>query len=91
MARIRHTSEPKKISVGFRLYAEVDLTEAELKKIISDGQDRTIIAKLVKEGKVKLGGECTDSYIPGPWIADNDDIPASLRKLNNEEDIEVFV
>ena len=83
--------KPKKISVGFRLYAEVELTTAELKKIISDGRDDTIIAKLVKEGKVRLGGQCTDSYIPGSWIADNDDIPASLRKQNNEEDIEVIV
>lgn len=84
-------AEEKKYKIGFRLYAEVELTEEELKKVASG--DSTPIEKKYKAGDVKLGGG--DSYIPFPWIQDNDELPSELidevSKLSDCDDITVDI
>lgn len=82
-------AEEKKYKIGFRLYAEVELTEEELKAVASG--DSSCIENKYKAGEVKLGGG--DSYIPIPWIQDNDELPSELRdeisKLADYDDITV--
>lgn len=81
----------KKYHIGFRLYAEVELTEEELKKVASG--DSSCIENKYKAGEVKLGGG--DSYIPFPWLQDNDELPSELRdelsKLADCDDITVDI
>ena len=81
----------KKYKIGFRLYAEVELTEAELKEVASG--DSSCIENKYKAGEVKLGGG--DSYIPIPWLQDNDELPRELRdelsELADCEDITVDI
>jgi len=75
----------KKYSIGFRLYAEVQLTEAQLQKVI-DGNAEPI-AKLIEAGKIQLGGG--DSYIPGTWLQDHAELPQSLKNTLNGDDIDL--
>jgi len=71
-------AQGKKYKIGFRLYAEVELTEEEIKAVASG--DSSCIKNKYKAGEVKLGGG--DSYIPLAWFQDNDDIPSALvRKV----------
>lgn len=84
-------AEEKKYKIGFRLYAEVELTEDELKAVASG--DSTCIKNKYKAGKVKLGGG--DNYIPLAWIQDNDELPDELieevNKITNYSDIDVNI
>lgn len=84
-------AEEKKYKIGFRLYAEVELTEDEIKAVASG--DSTCIKNKYKAGKVKLGGD--DSYIPLDWIQDNDELPDELieevNKITNYSDITVDI
>ena len=81
----------KKYKIGFRLYAEVELTEEEIKDVASG--DSTCIKNKYKAGEVKLGGG--DSYIPLDWIQDNDELPSELieyvNKLSNYSDLNVDI
>lgn len=84
-------AEEKKYKIGFRLYAEVELTEDELKAVAKG--DSSCIEKKYNAGEVKLGGG--DSYIPIPWIQDNDALPdeliAEVSKLADYDDITVDI
>lgn len=84
-------AEEKKYKIGFRLYAEVELTEDELKAVAKG--DSSCIENKYKAGDVKLGGG--DSYIPIPWIEDNDELPDELveevSKLADYDDITVEI
>lgn len=84
-------AQEKKYKVGFRLYAEVELTEEEIKAVASG--DSTCIKKKYQAGEVKLGGG--DSYIPLSWFQDNDEIPDELvgevlrRSHYNDIDVDI--
>ena len=84
-------AQEKKYKIGFRLYAEVELTEKEIKAVASG--DSTCIKNKYKAGEVKLGGG--DSYIPLDWIQDNDELPDELvgdvNKLSNYSDLNVDI
>lgn len=84
-------AEQKKYTIGFRLYAEVELTEEEIKAVASG--DSTCIKNKYKAGEVKIGGG--DSYIPLDWIQDNDELPDELieevNKITNYSDIDVKI
>lgn len=84
-------AEEKKYKIGFRLYAEVELTEDELKAVAKG--DSSCIKNKYNAGEVKLGGD--DSYIPIPWIQDNDELPDVLidevSKLADYDDITVDI
>ena len=69
----------KKYKIGFRLYAEVELTEDEIKAVAIG--DSTCIKNKYQNGEVKLGGG--DSYIPLAWVQDNDDLPSELIEVVN--------
>ena len=81
----------KKYKIGFRLYAEVELTEEEIKDVASG--DSTCIKNKYQNGEVKLGGG--DSYIPLDWIQDNDELPDELvgdvNRLSNYSDLNVDI
>lgn len=79
-------AEEKKYTIEFRLYAQVELTEEEIKAVAKD--DTTCIKNKFHAGEVKLGGG--DSYIPLDWIRDNDGIPMDLRQ-EFDSDIEVDI
>lgn len=68
-------AEETKYKIGFRLYAEVELTAEQLKTLAKG--DSRYIESLIAGGQVELGGG--DSYIPLPWLQENDDLPAELR------------
>lgn len=84
-------AQEKKYKVGFRLYAEVELTEEEIKAVASG--DSTCIKNKYQAGEVKLGGG--DSYIPLSWFQDNDEIPDELvgevlrRSHYNDIDVDI--
>ena len=84
-------AQEKKYKIGFRLYAEVELTEDELKAVAKG--DSSCIENKYNAGEVKLGGG--DSYIPIPWIQDNDELPDELveevSKLADYDDITVDI
>ena len=71
--------QEKKYKIGFRLYAEVELTEDEIKAVAIG--DSTCIKNKYQNGEVKLGGG--DSYIPLAWVQDNDDLPSELIEVVN--------
>lgn len=75
----------KKYSIGFRLYAEVELTEKQLQKVI-DGDSKPI-AKLIEAGKIQLGGG--DTYIPCSWLQDHAELPQSLKNTLKGDDIDL--
>lgn len=81
----------KKYKIGFRLYAEVELTAEEIKDVASG--DSTCIKNKYQNGEVKLGGG--DSYIPLDWIQDNDELPDELvgdvNRLSNYSDLNVDI
>ena len=81
----------KKYKIGFRLYAEVELTEEEIKDVASG--DSTCIKNKYQNGEVKLGSG--DSYIPLDWIQDNDELPDELvgdvNRLSNYSDLNVDI
>ena len=81
----------KKYKIGFRLYAEVELTEDEIKAVAIG--DSTCIKNKYQNGEVKLGGG--DSYIPLDWIQDNDELPDELvgdvNRLSNYSDLNVDI
>lgn len=79
-------AEEKKYTIGFRLYAEVELTAEEIKAVASG--DSSCIKTKYQAGEVKLGGG--DSYIPLDWIRENDGIPMDLRQ-EFDSDIEVDI
>ena len=72
-------AQEKKYKIGFRLYAEVELTEDEIKAVAIG--DSTCIKNKYQNGEVKLGGG--DSYIPLAWVQDNDDLPSELIEVVN--------
>lgn len=84
-------AQEKKYKIGFRLYAEVELTEKEIKAVASG--DSTCIKNKYQNGEVKLGGG--DSYIPLAWLQDNDEIPDELvrevlrRSHYNDIDVDI--
>jgi hypothetical protein len=84
-------AQGKKYKIGFRLYAEVELTEEEIKAVASG--DSTCIKNKYKAGEVKLGDG--DSYIPLDWIQDNDELPDALvvdvTRLSKYCDIDVKI
>ena len=84
-------AEEKKYKIGFRLYAEVELTEDELKEVAKG--DSSCIENKYKAGEVKLGGG--DSYIPFPWLQDNGELSEELLeevgKLADYDDITVDI
>lgn len=84
-------AQEKKYKIGFRLYAEVELTEKEIKAVAIG--DSTCIKNKYKAGEVKLGGG--DSYIPLAWIQDNDELPDELvgdvNRLSNYSDLNVDI
>jgi hypothetical protein len=63
------------MKLQFRLGSEVDLTEEEILQVLNG--DSEPIRKALKEGKVSHEG--VDSYIPGPWIEDNNALPNHIR------------
>ena len=81
----------KKYKIGFRLYAEVELTEKEIKAVAIG--DSTCIKNKYKAGEVNIGGG--DSYIPLDWIQDNDELPDELvgdvTRLSNYSDLNVDI
>ena len=81
----------KKYKIGFRLYAEVELTEKEIKAVAIG--DSTCIKNKYKAGEVNIGGG--DSYIPLDWILDNDELPDELvgdvTRLSNYSDLNVDI
>ena len=70
----------KKYKIGFRLYAEVELTEDEIKAVAIG--DSTCIKNKCEAGEVNIGGG--DSYIPLAWIQDNDELPRELIEYVNK-------
>lgn len=82
-------AEETKYKIGFRLYAEVELTADELKTVAKG--DTLYLEFLIESGQVKLGGG--DSYIPLTWLQEDEEIPADLRdevsRLANFNDINV--
>ena len=84
-------AQEKKYKIGFRLYAEVELTEEEIKAVASG--DSTCIKNKYQAGEVKLGGG--DSYIPLAWFQDNDEIPDELvrevHRRSHYNDIDVDI
>lgn len=84
-------AQEKKYKIGFRLYAEVELTEKEIKAVARG--DSTCIKNKYKAGEVKLGGG--DSYIPLAWFQDNDELPDELvvdvTRLSKYCDIDVKI
>lgn len=84
-------AQEKKYKIGLRLYAQVELTEEEIKAVTIG--DSTCIKNKCEAGDVKLGGG--DSYIPLAWIQDNDELPSELiedvNKLSNYNDIDVDI
>lgn len=84
-------AQEKKYKIGFRLYAEVELTEDEIKAVAIG--DSTCIKNKYQNGEVKLGGG--DSYIPLDWIQDNDELPDELvgdvNRLSNYSDLNVDI
>lgn len=82
-------AEETKYKIGFRLYAEVELTAEQLKTLA--GGDSRYVEYLIESDQVKLGGG--DSYLPLPWVQENDELPAELRdevsRLANYNDITV--
>ena len=65
----------QKYKIGFRLYAEVELTEKELIDVCQG--DSRYLSSLIDSNQVNLGGG--DSYIPGPWLSDTDEIPEDVK------------
>lgn len=84
-------AEEKKYTICFRLYAEVNLTEEEIKAVASG--DSSCIKNKYKSGEVKVGGG--DSYIPLSWIQEDDELPSELiedvNKLSDYSDIDVYI
>jgi len=84
-------AEEKKYKIGFRLYAEVELTEDELKAVAKG--DSSCIKNKYQNGEVKLGGG--DSYIPLAWFQDNEELPDELvrevlrRSHYNDIDVDI--
>lgn len=82
-------TDETKYKIGFRLYAEVELTAEQLKKVASG--DSRYVESLIEGGKVDLGGG--DSYIPLSWLQENEELPAELRdevsRLSEFNDITV--
>lgn len=68
-------TQPKKYKVGFRLYAEVELTEQELIALCKG--DSSYVSSLVQSDQVELGGG--DSYMPGDWLSETDEIPEEVK------------
>lgn len=68
-------AEETKYKIGFRLYAEVELTAEQLKTVAKG--DSSYIEYLIEVGQVSLGGG--DSYIPIPWLQEDVELPAELR------------
>ena len=75
-------AQEKKFKIGFRLYAEVELTEEEIKAVASG--DSTCIKNKYQNGEVKLG-----------WLNDNVELPSELiedvNKLSNYSNIDVDI
>ncbi|GEM_PF-3953902 len=84
-------AQEKKYKIGFRLYAEVELTEKEIKAVASG--DSTCIKNKYKAGEVKVGGG--NNYIPLGWLNDNVELPSELiedvNKLSNYSNIDVDI
>jgi hypothetical protein len=80
----------KKYKVGFRLSATVELTEKELLMVVN-GDSSPIKTKL-KRGDIVLGGG--DSYLPGCWLTDDDNIPQTVKdayRASEADDIDIMV
>ena len=80
----------KKYAITFRLSATVELTEKQLLNVVN-GNCSAIRTKLDR-GEVKLGGG--DSYLPGCWLTDDDNIPQSVKdayKKSGCEDVDITV
>ena len=84
-------AQEKKYKIGFRLSAEVALTEKEIKAVAIG--DSTCIKNKCDAGEVNIGGG--DSYIPLAWIQDNDELPSELiedvNKLSKYSDLNVDI
>jgi hypothetical protein len=74
------------MKLRFRLGCEVDLPESEIRKILEGNSEP--IKKALAEGTVKF--EDQDSYVPGPWIEENMDLPKDIRD-KYRDDVEIFI
>ena len=80
----------KKYAITFRLSATVELTENQLLKVVN-GNSSPIRTKL-NRGEIKLGGG--DSYLPGCWLTDDDNIPQTVKdayRATDCEDVDIMV
>jgi len=80
----------KKYAITFRLSATVKLTEKELLMVVN-GDSSPIKAKL-ERGDIVLGGG--DSYWPGCWLTDDDNIPQTVKdayRASEADDIDIMV
>ena len=80
----------KKYAITFRLSATVELTEKELLMVVN-GDSSPIKAKL-NRGEIDLGGG--DTYWPGCWLTDDDNIPQTVKDAYIEsgaDDIDIMV
>ncbi len=75
----------KTYAIGFRLYATVRLTERELLDVL--GGDCSSIQTQIDNGKITLGDG--DSYIPGTWLVDDDELPKSVHDAHNGDDVDI--
>jgi hypothetical protein len=80
----------KKYAITFRLSATVKLTEKELLMVVN-GDSSPIKAKL-ERGDIDLGGG--DSYLPGCWLTDDDNIPQTVKdayRASGYDDVDIAV
>lgn len=80
----------KKYAITFRLSATVKLTEKELLMVVNG--DSSPIKTRLNRGDITLGGG--DSYLPGCWLTDDDNIPQTVKdayRAADCEDVDIFV
>lgn len=72
------------MKLRFRLGCEVDLPESEILRVLNG--DSEPIRKALANGTANFDGQ--DSYVPGPWIDENEDLPESIKeKYKDDVDI----
>ena len=73
--------------ITFRLAATVQLTEREILNLLAG--DSEPIRRKLETGEIELGGG--DSYLPGPWITDNEELPQSVHDAHDGDDVDINV
>lgn len=74
------------MKLQFRLGCEVDLPESEIRKILEGNSEP--IKKALANGTAKFKGQ--DSYVPAPWIDENEDLPEDIRE-KYKDDVDIFI